>query len=669
VARAAALAALAAVSSACAAGARAPARGPEARPTAGTEPALPPIPVRAGAVELDLVYPPEGGAVTARDSTFVFGSTGAGGATLTINGIPVRVEPNGSFLAFLPVPPDGVYRLDGRAGGRTARLERAIEIPAPPDSVEGAAIIAGSLEPAGAWAVQAGERVDVAFRGAAGAAAWLVLPTGERLPMIEARPDAAGSGAAANFQRTMPAARPAPRVAAYRRAVVVSEPWLAASAELPVPVLGELAVAPGTAAASVSAAATVPPAVPDSVAGPHARVAVIELVLGADTVRAPVPANIAVLDLALPRVGVVRAPADAPSDWTARGRHDVSGPFHYFWPAGTRLEITGQRGSMLRVRLSDDRVAWVPVGDIELLTAGTPPPASAVGAVRLAPADAWIDVRIALDERLPFHVEQDGTRLHIDVFGATSRVNFFQYGALDPLVHYAEWSQPSANVFRVTVDLARPVWGYAAFHDAAGALVLRIRRPPQIDPSRPLAGLLIAIDAGHPPGGAIGPTRLSEAEANLAIARRLAPMLEAAGARVLMTRTDEQAVDLGARPRMAADSGAHLLVSIHNNAFPDGVNPFENAGTSVYYYQPHSAPLARVLQRELLDELRLRDIGIGRADLALVRPTWMPAALTETMFLMVPRQEAALRDPSVHERIARAHVRALETFIRENASR
>ena len=41
--------------------------------------------------------------------------------------------------------------------------------------------------------------------------------------------------------------------------------------------------------------------------------------------------------------------------------------------------------------------------------------------------------------------------------------------------------------------------------------------------------------------------------------------------------------------------GADILVSIHNNAFPDGVNPFENNGTSAYYFQPRSERLARLV--------------------------------------------------------------------------
>jgi N-acetylmuramoyl-L-alanine amidase len=36
------------------------------------------------------------------------------------------------------------------------------------------------------------------------------------------------------------------------------------------------------------------------------------------------------------------------------------------------------------------------------------------------------------------------------------------------------------------------------------------------------------------------------------------------------------------------------------------------------------------------------------------------------MFLMIPEQEAALRTPDVQERVARAHLRALERFLRES---
>ena len=81
---------------------------------------------------------------------------------------------------------------------------------------------------------------------------------------------------------------------------------------------------------------------------------------------------------------------------------------------------------------------------------------------------------------------------------------------------------------------------------------------------------------------------------------RLRTLLEAAGARVVMTRTTDVPVELGARVRLADSLDADLLVSIHNNALPDGVNPFTNNGTSLYYNHPRSLPLARAIQRELV---------------------------------------------------------------------
>jgi len=66
----------------------------------------------------------------------------------------------------------------------------------------------------------------------------------------------------------------------------------------------------------------------------------------------------------------------------------------------------------------------------------------------------------------------------------------------------------------------------------------------------------------------------------------------------------------------------------------------------VFYNQPRSAPLARAAQTALVQRLGLRDLGVGRGDLALVRPTWMPSILTEGMFMAIPEQEQALRLPA-----------------------
>jgi N-acetylmuramoyl-L-alanine amidase len=126
-------------------------------------------------------------------------------------------------------------------------------------------------------------------------------------------------------------------------------------------------------------------------------------------------------------------------------------------------------------------------------------------------------------------------------------------------------------------------------------------------------------------------------------------------------------VDLWSRVATADTSGAELLVSIHNNALPDGINPFTNNGTSVFYNQPRSLPLAVQLQRSLVRRLRLRDLGVGRADLALVRGTWMPSALCEGMFMIMPDQETRLRSSQGQQLYARGVLEGVRNFLRDRA--
>src|SRR5690606_9515207 len=139
----------------------------------------------------------------------------------------------------------------------------------------------------------------------------------------------------------------------------------------------------------------------------------------------------------------------------------------------------------------------------------------------------------------------------------------------------------------------------------------------------------VAVDAGHKGSatdtGAQGPTGLREADATLAVARSIATMLRERGADVLEIRPDTGVVPLIDRPIAAAEEDAQLFISVHFNAFPDGVNPFENHGTTMFYFWPHSLELARRLQAEIVGELGLPDRGVRYQNLAITRTTWMPA--------------------------------------------
>jgi N-acetylmuramoyl-L-alanine amidase len=345
------------------------------------------------------------------------------------------------------------------------------------------------------------------------------------------------------------------------------------------------------------------------------------------------------------------------------GRALPGGTYHWFFPAGTLAAVSGRADGDLRLRLASGVDAWVPVAE----ALRVPGAATAPAVVGSATLSAWQDrvaVRVPVTRRVPYQVLEDDRSIVLRLYGAAGNVNWIRYPPGDSLVRLVRWSQESADQVMLTFELSRSVWGYRVRweHDD---LVLEIRRPPELDEGDPLRDRLIAVDPGHPPAGATGPTGLREAEANLAVALELRRMLEEEGARVLMTRTADQPLELWPRLAMADEAGAEILISVHNNALPDGINPWTNNGSSVYYNHPRSIPLARAIQGELVRRLGLRDLGVGRGDLALVRGTWMPSVLTEGLFMIVPEQEAALRSVEGRRRYARAVVDGLRRFLRE----
>src|SRR5216117_1876881 len=296
-----------------------------------------------------------------------------------------------------------------------------------------------------------------------------------------------------------------------------------------------------------------------------------------------------------------------------------------------------------------------------------------VSSVRLTSGPRSVTLRVPLPARLPYQITERERSLTVRLYGGASDINWMQYGegggaaaGTDPLVTRMSYAQPAADEVTITLELARRVWGYRARFDGRD-LLLEVRRPPVLDREHPLRGRTVVLDPGHPPLGARGPTGLWEPVATLAVAFKAKTLLERAGAIVFLSRTDSTPIELFPRTHFAELRDADVLVSIHANALPDGVNPFINSGTSVYYFQPRSTRLARELDRALVTEFRVRDLGIGRGDYALVRPTWMPAALTEGLFIMLPDQEAVLGSEDGQWRYARGVVSGIENFLRERA--
>jgi len=628
------------------------------------------VPVVQDPVRLRVVYPALTDVVRVRDSSFLFGSVASGNTRVTINGHPVRVWPNGAWLAWIPFPAETLmqFRIEARDGTDTSvllypvRRDRA-SLPRP-ISVGAAWIDSVSLSPQGQVWLPRNEYLTLSARAAEGADVWVRLADGKRIRLLPQK----------QAEEVLPALRAfdwdttklnTPEEVRYVGVVRGRSIGPDAGPVLRGPTAALVRV---LARAALRCVTGMPcPAPYAELVSPDSSWAVIEVALAGDTVQQRWPLQVRLLDT-LPVVAAFDddTAGQGTTDSLTPGRATPGGSYAWFFPTGTRAAVTGRINDDLRIRLSPGSEAWVPVADALPLPAGIPEPAAVIGSVTLMPGPDRALLRIPLTQRVPFQVLEGERSLAITFYGAAGDVDWMRYGT-DSLVRQLAWAQTQRQEATLTVQLAAPVWGYRA-RWSRNDLVLEIRRPPRLAPSDPLRGRTIAIDPGHPPLGSTGPTGLREAEANLAVARALRAMLETSGAKVRMTRTSDSAVELWPRIALAEKSGAELLVSIHNNALPDGVNPFTNNGTSVFYNQPRSLPLAAAIQRALVRRLSLHDLGVSRADLAVIRATWMPSVLVEGMFIIIPEQEAALRSSAGVRRYARGVHDGIRGFL-ENWAR
>jgi len=587
---------------------------------------LPPVPaVRGAPIDVRVRYPVDNQLLTSRDSNFVLGSVGTGDASLSINGQTVPVAPNGAFLAWLPNPPAGALRYDvvvARAADtvrRTVRVRIPVRTPLP-----GAGTLrvdSGSVLPGrGLWAKR-DEYVRVSVRAPANAVVLVEGSDRVQRPLIR------GTGLVA------------PPSVALPSAVVDANDDV-------------------SAVFAIDLAARL---LADS-----ARPARLFAIRGNDTVRLNVP-----LVRALPAdtrvLAMLRSPSTIGSDTdrVVNARTIVDGTYKWMLLNGTVVEVTGRSQGFTRIRLDGTLDVWVDSDDLVMLPDGAAMPRRVTGGFRVTPSAEWVDVAISTGDRPAHLVEPDGRTLVLTLYGVQANPEISPIFGNDTLVRRMSWDQVTSDRVRITLTLSQPVFGWQSIWDESRRqFVLRVRRPPLIDAANPLRGLTIAVDPGHPPAGATGPTGLYEGDAVFPVGEQVAQLLRARGANVVMTRTSLAPVGLTERGVTARRANAHAFISVHLNALPDGVNPFTANGTSTLFYHQNSEPLARPVQEELMKRFGLRDLGVHYQNLAVARPTWYPSVLAEGLFLMLPEQEAAMRDAGFQRKYAEGLVVGLERYFR-----
>jgi len=609
--------------------------------------------VWAEELSIKVVYPESHQTIGAVDSNFIFGSV-TPGVKLTINGTSVDVYKNGAYLAFLPLGEgEFVYHFEAEKKGQKATLDWPVLVsPKPrPISPDSLAIRFGSSSPTDSIFGYPGELINISFAGTPGLNAFFKVEGVEgEFPMAETvqpphSPDQGIGGNSVLVQGTLPESTGS---GFYTGVFRLPETKLAGAKIIVHLVKSDTGwKIPG-----------VPCFLSPPVVG-QAMVSrcVVETLRSSVTVWNPSIPRVAELD---DSVSVLRSAPNA-------------GYVAIFQPKGVRALLIERIGRYLKLKLAETQSAWAPDTLVTELPPGTPAPSGFVSYIRTYDAGKWMKIVFTIGRKLPFRVEEDPLlpRLSLYIYSAQSRADWIRYDGSSGFIKNIRWTQAESDIFRADIDLdAAALWGYDVFYEDYN-LVLLVKKPPAKSGS--LKGLTIVVDAGHTntptETGAKGPTGLEERQANLGIALELAKILEHRGAKVVLTRKGTEAVPLYARPEIAKAAGADLFVSIHNNAHPDGVNPFANNGTSVYYYHVHSQELARTVHKRLLKATRLPDQGLYFGNFAVIRPPQYPAILCEVAFMMIPEQEEMLRSKSFHKKAARAIAEGISDYLKENVKR
>jgi N-acetylmuramoyl-L-alanine amidase len=572
---------------------------------------------------LSIVYPHEGQNIAAVESTFIFGNTEPS-ARLFINGTRVPIHPEGGFLAFLPVH-GGNFAFDAISilSGDTTRTIVNIIVGLPPE-ISMTPIVKSSLNPRGRTSLMGADELEIAVKGKKGGQIYARFKDGDRwIALCPAR----------NIQKEE-----------------------SAFGDLPNPV---------DTFGFINYEGYLP------MAGFKDSSKIYFLYLNPNDSCFGQPDHIGPSDSSDYYV-VKYEPTDC-RVVTVTGRTHIvriapeKGYRLVNQPPGVRFQYAGETPDYFRVRLAGARFAYVKKIDSELSPLNSPRPRGEVASIAVDNFPRYVEISMVIGDQLPFEIFEQENILSVDIYGLTPNVDWIRQNGVEKYIDGIWWSQPEDGVFRLSIRWkGGQFWGYGGRYEN-GKFILRIRKKPAFSPTRQgtLTGLKIMLDPGHSKDtGAVGPTGLAEKDVNLWIARQLKAVLESKGAKVLMTRTGNEDVPLYNRPDTAIKEDVDLLISVHNNALPDGINPFTNNGTSTYYYFPQARLLADLIHQHMLKATGLPDYGLYYGNLALTRVSECPAVLVECAFMMIPDQEAKLKQSDFRQKIAKAIAEGIGEFVK-----
>jgi N-acetylmuramoyl-L-alanine amidase len=334
-------------------------------------------------------------------------------------------------------------------------------------------------------------------------------------------------------------------------------------------------------------------------------------------------------------------------------------------PQGTQARVTGREGDWLRL----DYGGWIRASET-VPVPGATGQRSLIRGITSRQIPGWTEILFPLQGPVPVSVRQDTDRFTLTLHNTVPQTDtIFVLG--DGLVERLDWHPILPDQVEYRIHLKTPQqWGYQLRYEGT-TLVLALRQPPELRGDRPLSGTTILLDPGHGGEelGARGPDGTPEKTPNLDVSLLLQAALEARGARVIMTRTDDSFLGVNDRALQIARDQPTLALSIHYNALPDSGDAENTAGIGAFWFHPQAHSLAQFLHDHLVTELDRPAYGVFWNNLALTRPHVAPSVLLELGFMINPTEFEWIMDPQEQARLAEALAVGVERWVQQAAGR
>ncbi|MGN1121104.1 MAG: family 10 glycosylhydrolase, partial [Eubacteriales bacterium] len=250
----------------------------------------------------------------------------------------------------------------------------------------------------------------------------------------------------------------------------------------------------------------------------------------------------------------------------------------------------------------------------------------------------FTDVTFTCLENAPVNAVASAGKIDVTFYNTDSSLLPLPEIAANPLVSSVSAAAKDETTVIYTICLKNELnaYGYNVVYEN-GSIVVRMNNPQSLnaDPEKPLSGKTIVVDAGHggSDSGALGCGSVNEAMLNLEIALYLRTELEALGAAVKMTRTEDVTVSLEERMAFLNDANPDLAISVHQNSIASSVDAQKVRGYLGLYGTEAGKLLAKSISSTVCEELNRYERPYAYQKLAVARNHRFPSTLCEMCFI------------------------------------